>query len=219
MKRDRIKLAAVVFTILCFTAVSGNLTPELQRVAQVVKNDTVVFSIRSEPLLYGSISIAVEAFCLSAFVVMLMKLRKVMIVLSVLQIVQSKQVNAATLPSFVYKNDKTTPAPSKLFFENIDLTIEHYILILCIGIFITLILLLVYTCKCKSTKTILIVELTNGDSCIHSLSLCPTYWEIKVPHDISKITIQGMWSPTVSFDWDTFEIKNKLNENKIQLKS
>lgn len=47
---------------------------------------------------------------------------------------------------------------------------------------------------------------------LHYLLLCPNYWKITVPQDISCIQVQGLWNPVVTFNWDVFQEKNLLNE-------
>ena len=211
----------------------------LQKMAKAARKESVVFRSLTEPLISGNILLednwpttdnvilyvtsAVAIFSLIAFIVTFLKLRKVLLILSILQQTHINKVNAATMPSFVYKYDKTTQVPSKIFFQTIDLTIEHYILILCICILLIGTATLIYTVKCKSKQTVLLAELTNGESCVHvplrALTVCPTYWNIKPPSDISIVSIRGLISPTVSFEWDNFELDNKLTGKKIKVKN
>ena len=139
-----------------------------------------------------------------------------------MQNVHVSKTNASTIPSLVYKNDNTTPAPTKLFFK-IDLTLDHYILAVCILILLILVGKLVYKFKTNFNKTILIAELTNGDTCVHiplrALAVCPTYWTINVPKEISIISIRGLISPIVYFEWDHFDMTNKLTEKKDKAKN
>ena len=71
---------------------------------------------------------AVAAFCFICLILVSIKLRKVLIILSVLQNSAMRPVEAFTVPSFVYKSQETTPLPSKYFWENLDITLDHYIL-------------------------------------------------------------------------------------------
>ena len=117
----------------------------LQKMAKAAKRkESVVFRSLTEPLISGYISIAdnwpttdkvilyftrgIAIFSLIAFIVTFLKLRKVLLILCILQQTHINKVNAATMPSFVYKYDKTTQVPSKIFIQTIDLTTEHYIL-------------------------------------------------------------------------------------------
>ena len=210
----------------------------LEKMAEAARNESVIFRSLTEPLLSGDISIdqswpttdkiilyataAVAIFSLIAFIVTFLKLRKVLVILTVLQNVNINKANASTLPSLVYKNDNTTPAPTELFFK-IDLTIDHYILAMCILILLFLVSKLIYKYKNKCSKTVLLAELTNGETCVHiplrAMSLCPNYWNINVPKEVSIISIQGLVSPIVYFEWDQFDMTNKLTGTKMQVKN
>ena len=59
-------------------------------------------------------------------------------------------------------------------------------------------------------------EFSNDKQCafvpLIQLNLCPTYWSITILKQISVISIQGLWSPKLSINWDEFKIKSKLND-------
>ena len=146
-----------------------------------------------------------------------------MIILNVLQATQIKTTHAATVPSLIYKNDRTTLASSTFFLDTVELSMEHIILITCICNFIVLIIWIIYSYNFKTNKTIIMAEFTNGKSCVlvplRKQDLCPTYWNITIPKHISIISIQGLWSPRLSMDWDQFTIVNNLNEQQIIVQS
>lgn len=207
----------------------------LQKMAKAASQESVVFKSLTDSLLAGSISLedtwpssndiilyvttAVAGFSLIAFIITFLKLRKVILILTVLQ--QAHKVKAATLPSFIYKNQQPTATPTNYIFDNIDLTIEHYILTLCIFILLFVVILFVHVVKCKRNRTVVLAELTDGESCVHvplmALAVCPTYWDIRSPHEVAMVTISGKLSPIVHFDWDQFELTNKLTNKTLHV--
>ena len=104
----------------------------LQKMAKAAREESVVFKSLTDPILSGDISLddnwssteniilyvssGMAAFCMIAFVLTWLKLRKVLIIVSVLQ--NSQGAQASTLPSFIYKNEKNHCATSKIFFRN-----------------------------------------------------------------------------------------------------
>ena len=118
---------------------------------------------------------------------------------------------------------KTTVQPPKYFFETVDLTVEHFILVICFCILFLLIIIAIYTVRCKSGGTVLFAEITNGETCVHiplrTLTMCPTYWSIKSPSEVSSVTVRGKLSPTIEFHWSDFEMMNKLTNRKICIQS
>ena len=94
----------------------------LQKMAKAATDNAQIFQSLTDPLLTGDISLndnwpsrdtiilyvtsAVAALAFVAFIITFQKLRKVLIIVSVLQ--RAQQTKAATLPSFVYQNNKTT---------------------------------------------------------------------------------------------------------------
>ena len=194
----------------------------LKKMAEAARYESVVFRSLTEPLLSGDIAInqtwpttdniilyvtsaTIAIFSLVAFIISFLKLRKVLLILTVLQNVHVSKTNATTVPSLVYKNDNTTPAPTKLFFE-INLTFDHYILSVCIVILLIPFGKLIYRFKTKFYKTVLVAELINGDTCVHialrTLAVCPAYWPISVPKKVFIISIRVLISPIVYFEWD-----------------
>ena len=72
-----------------------------------------------------------------------------------------------------------------------------------ICILVLLIIISIYIFKCRTNKTMLLAEITNGEPCVYiplkRLSVCPTYWTIKSPSNVLSITIRGKRSPTIEF--------------------
>ncbi|XP_052809655.1 uncharacterized protein LOC128238123 isoform X1 [Mya arenaria] len=213
----------------------------LEKMAQSAKTDAMVFQSLTDPLLTGDIMLednwpstddillycttSIAAFCLIALILISLKLRKLMIVVSVLQNTGVQKVQATTLPSFIYKKPETTPAPTNYIWEQLGITLDHYILAFVIMSCVMVSVLLVKTCTCRlrNRSCQIVLELTNGFSCvfvpIYNLSMCPTYWNIRVPQSISCISIQGLWTPILSFDWDDFHVENKLTHQKNNVAS
>lgn len=204
----------------------------LEKMAQSAKDDAMVFQSMTDPLLSGDIvlqddwpttdnillycTIAVVAVGSLIIILISIKLRKALIILSVMQNTSIKTVQAATVPTLKYKKQTTTQLPTDYFWENLDIPLDHYILAFTIVTMILVAILLIrnYSVRCSDTQ--IIAEITNGVTCLHfplhNLSLCPNYWKITVPQDISCIQVQGLWNPVVTFTWDGFQVQNLLNE-------
>ena len=206
----------------------------LQKMAKSAKDNSVIFSTLTDSLLSGEVSLeetesfkdillyvttAVAAFCMVAFIFLALKLRKVLIILSVLK--SAQQVHSSTIPSFVY----TTPAPvdnsQEYFWGRINFELEHWTLTLCIMSLLLLIVILANTCRPVRNKTRLMVEITNGNTSVKitlkTLTLCPTYWEVKIPKSVEQITVDGIITPIVKFDWDEFQVINKLSNQELYI--
>ena len=136
-----------------------------KKMAKAASEDANVVQSLTDPILSGDISLsnewsskdivlyvttAISVFSLIVFILTLLNLRKVLIILSVLE--NAQPVRASTLPSFVYQKVKTTEQPPKFFLETFDIATEHLILALCICILFCLIVLTVYTIRCRSRK-------------------------------------------------------------------
>ena len=142
-------------------------------------------------------------------------MRKVFIILSVLKTANVKEVQAATLPSFVYNKPAATEEPLNYFWDELDLTYDHFILTIVSITMLLVIIILLKTFRRKRSNTEILVEITNGLSCahipLHSLSMCPSYWNVTAPSNVSSITVQGLWNSRVTFAWDESLVENKLN--------
>ena len=177
--------------LLIFTTatVSGSLSPELQRM------------INS-----------------AALVITSLKSRKLLKVVSVFLLAQ--QTKAASVPSFVYQY-KTTEAPPKFFLETIDIETEHLILAICICTLFCAVILTFYTIKCRSRKTQILAEITNGNLCVRvplkALTVCPSYWKIQAPSEVSALTVRGKMSPTLEFEWDKFNLTHNLTNRTVNV--
>ena len=142
-------------------------------------------------------------------------MKKVLIVLSVLRTTNIQQVQVATLPSFVYNKPAVTEAPLNYFWDELDLTYDYYLLTIVSIIMLLVIIILIKMFRRKRSSTEIVVEITNGFSCvlipIHSLSMCPSYWNVSAPSDVSSISVQGLWNSRITFIWNKFFFENKLN--------
>lgn len=209
----------------------------LQKMAEAAKNNAMAFRTLTEPLLAGQISIedswlttkdillycttAVAGLCLFALIFVFLKLRKLVIMITFLKSTQLKQVSASTVPSFIYKRKPvSTEAPN--LFESLTLELDHYILALSICSFLFLLLVVLYLLKKQKRKNELVIELTNGQHCVRlaliTLSLCPNHWHAHLPQTLDNVSIRGLWSPVLSFDWDHFYLTNKFTDKSLSIK-
>ena len=209
----------------------------LKKIAEVTRKDSVVFQSLSDSLLSGEISIdedwpsqddillyvtmATSGLCLVALAVTLIKLRKVLIILSVLQ--NARPIKAATLPSFHYKVLTTAPPKTLAFIQDLEIDMHHWIIALLVIILIVILILSIILVKKRNKKSKLILELTSGKHCVQitlkHLPLCPSYWKINLPDDIQAISLVGTFKPVVSLDWADFTCTNKLNGQIFTVKS
>lgn len=160
---------------------------------------------------------AVPSVILVRLIFIFLKLRKILIVLSVLQSVQIKAACATAIPSFIYKPVKPTATPSTNFLETLDFSLEHGILTICTCTLLVAIAILI----CVST--LLDAEITNGFSCVrfllYSMPLCPSYWTAVIPNNITYISIKGLRSPLLHFHWDCCELINNLTDKRLVVKT
>ena len=209
----------------------------LKKMAEVTKKDSMVFQSLSDSLLSGEISIeddwpsqddillyvtmTTTGLCMVALVFTLVKLRKVLIILAVLQ--NARPIKAATLPSFHYKVITTATPKPLAFIDDLEIDMHHWIIALLIFILIVIVILSIIIVKKRSKSSKLILELTSGKHCVQitlkHLPLCPSYWNINLPDDIQAISIVGNFKPIVSLDWTDFTCTNKLNGQVFTIKS
>lgn len=155
----------------------------LKKMIENAKKDAVIFQSLTESLLDGKISIEQDWFstsyimiyvtmtttavCLVALVVMYLKLRKVLVMLSVLQASVGK-TNATAVPRFHYKS-LVTPEPLRTNpFIDLQLTWDHTIFFISCCTLIILVFWTVYWCVKKRNRVILMLELTSGENCVLS---------------------------------------------------
>ena len=152
----------------------------LRKMAEVTKNDAVVFQSLSESLLSGELSIdqdwpsqddimlyvimATTGLCLIALVLTLVKLRKILIILSVLQ--NARPIKAATLTSFHYNKVTTSTPPPVAFLKDIEIDMHHWIISLLVFILVAIVILSIIILKKRSKPSKLILELTSGKQCV-----------------------------------------------------
>ena len=146
------------------------------------------------------------------------KSRISILTLFILSCICFQQVRATTLPSFIYKNPNVTPA-TKSFWENVNIELDHVIISLQVVVILLLIAHFVIVNTSRNKKTQIICEISNGKTCVlislKQLSLCPTYWRVKIPESITNITIQGLLVPWLSFTWDDLKVTNTLTDETI----
>ena len=203
----------------------------LKKMAENAKKDAVVFQSLTESLLDGEISIEQDWFSTSnimiyvtmtitavrlvALVVMYLKLRKALVMLSVLQASVGK-TNANAVPRFHYKS-LVTPEPLRTNpFIDSQLTWDHTIFFISCCTLIILIFWTVCLCVKKRNRVILMLEVTSGENCVfislRNLPLCPSFWTVHPPQTVESIQVKGKFWPVVHFKWEKFKIVNKTNE-------
>ena len=206
----------------------------LDKMAQKAKKDAVIFQSLAEPLLGGEIELdpdwlspthimlfttmGIAAASLIALILMFFKLRKLAIMFHVLQSSVGK-ANANYVPSFHYKSpEKEIPIESHIV-DNLQLSWEHGIFVVTAFTLLIVIVYLVYKCWNKSKTNNILLELTSGNRCviipIKCPPLCPSYWDVHLPSDIKSIDVQGVFFPTVYFEWSDFKLINKTNDKTI----
>ena len=210
----------------------------LNKMAQKAKKDAVIFQSLAEPLLGGEIELdpdwlstthlmlfatmSIAAASLIALILMFFKLRKLAIMFHVLQS-SVGTVKANYVPSFHYKSTVTeTPTDSNLF-ENLQISWDHGIFVITTFTLLIIVIYLVYKSWNKSKTNTILLELTSGNRCvvlpIKSLPLCPSFWDVHLPSDIKSIDVQGVFFPTVYFEWSDFKLINKTNDKSISVGS
>ncbi|KAL4240352.1 hypothetical protein ACF0H5_001142 [Mactra antiquata] len=150
----------------------------------------------------------------------IMRVRKLCVVVAVLQKSTSCKALPSSMPSFIY-----TPAPTanekSPFLIDIDLTWEHANFIVLTLIVITFIVLLYKYLRHRHRAT-LCLEVAAGMDCIlidvMTLPLCPFNLDIKTPNQINDLAVQGSYcSSTLLVSWPDFTITNKLNNTIIHV--
>ena len=209
----------------------------LQKMAEAAKKDAMAFRTLTEPLLAGHISVenswpttddillycttAVAGLCLFLLIFVFLKLRKLLILITLLKSTHLQQVSASTVPSFIYKQNKPINTEESNFFDKLDLELDHYILALSVCTFLFIVSVTFYLLHLRRQKNALVVELTNGQHCVRvpliTLSLCPNYWQAHIPQTIDSISIRGLWYPILSFDWDRCHLKNNLTGKSLMV--
>lgn len=205
----------------------------LTKMAEKAKKDAVIFQSLTKPLLDGQIALdedwfstdnillyatmAAAASCIGGLILMFLKLRKALIIIHVLQsTVGGTKANA--IPSFHYKSQTLAPQPSHPFGD-VQLSWEHGIFVVTFCTLTIIIFSLIYLYKQRVRKTVLLLELTCGDTCvilpIKSLPLCPSSWYVQLPNNIENVRVHGKMFPKAYFTWSDFKIRNKTNETEI----
>lgn len=212
----------------------------LSKMTATAKKYAVIFQSLAEPLLDGQIQldsdwpntdnillyITTTATILLTTVLALtiLKLRKLVTALLVLEKVQKAKSMVTELPSFIYKANSNIPnKESSTINFSIDLTWDqaNFILLSALSFVFIAILWKHYQFKIKSK---LCLEITCGEKCVWldniQLPMCPTYYNINVPTSISDLEIKGPWySPKLYVSWPDFTIKNTLTDEITNIKS
>lgn len=209
----------------------------LRKMADATKRDQVVFETLTEPLLEGEINVkdswphlsdiltilamGVGSLALLGVAWLFVKLRSLAAALFLLQ--QVSRSKSMTPPIFQYELP-STPAPES---DTISLAIfEEFSWIhasLVLNVFTVFILLGIVSMlwKRKPNGTFLYLELTNSTNCtlipIMHLPLCPSYWDIHHPRDISDLSLAPLPSCKLLADWPGFKVTNKLTRNSISV--
>ncbi|XP_060591477.1 uncharacterized protein LOC132746373 [Ruditapes philippinarum] len=210
----------------------------LSRMVDLAKQDTAAFQSLTEPLLDGLIDIQSEWPNLNSILIFstmgvtaglflstvwsCIKIKKLLVTVTILKNVQTASaLPTSPIPSFIYKTNPKPTDDSSLPTIYIDLTWEHAILFVCLLHF-AFVLFTVLKKHYYNRKTILMLELTTGDSCIIlpvlSLPLCPAFCKIRAPSDISHFKIRGPWyNKKLNFSWPDFNIEDSRNSKALTM--
>ena len=212
-------------------AADGKAHLSLSKMAEVAKQDAVVFQSLTEPLLDGQIQLqnswpstsdimVLCSFSLSvvlavAFLVMVCKVRKMSIMLATLTRVSSAKAMATGLPSFVY--EKNTESEQDVSHSlSIDITWDHANMV--ILVFNTVLLFVIlYRFSKTRTAPVILLEVTSTKQCIFipimKLPLCPFHSKIRVPQTVSNSQIVGPWySKSLQLSWSNFSVADDLTD-------
>ena len=209
----------------------------LKKMATAAKKDAVIFKHLAEPLANGLVSIpkawpdtnaflifgtmAATVLAWIVCIILVIKLRKMSIALSVMQ--QVVHVKSQTLPMLVYqKPSVSTEKPvslEQLILSEISWVHGVFILCMCI-IFILIVFLCILLYKKRSRGTILHLEVTSGCHCvmvpIMSLPLCPSYYKFSNP-TITDISVTSFPSCRLTADWQPFTVVDKQSGKSINV--
>lgn len=202
---------------------------DLDKMAQAAKQDTVAFKSLSEPLIDGLISVQADwpgttdiltivsigislLLCITVGY-MFFRLRKLAVMLLVLQQAQSIKSLSTEVPSFVYKTNNISPPPP-MWQIDFDPSWEHAIFLLCFINFVAFVLYALKQSYYKHHSTIQL-EITCGDNCVLipvlTLPLCPSYCQINLPSEICSLQITGLWyNRKLSLQWPNFQVTNSI---------
>lgn len=219
-----------------FLANDQKMHLNLSKMVERTKNDKIIFENLAEPLLEGLIDVTSSwpdlngilalagtvvasvtfIYCIWSF----FKIRALTTGLLILE--RTTSSHALTVPTFVYHPKSTTTETPfvSYMFEKLDF--NHLLLGIIAILCIIITVLIIPKCKSYSHYTFLIVEITNGSKCVTipvaKVPLCPSYWDIKLPSVIDYVEVQGFFRPVVNFEWEKFEIQNKLTKKSIYVK-
>lgn len=205
----------------------------LSKMAEVAKNDEMIFQSLTEPLLENQIqlptsfpdtgdiitlcSIGITIICLMLLIWTIYKVKKLAAALLLLQRIQQVKSASTNVPSFIYNSNSKIQSTSSTFsFDSLQLDWEHAnFIILCL---LCLLIILYILKKCYNRNTSkLYVEICSGTNCvfldIYNLPMCPTHYDVNVPSSISDLAIKkDCFSRTLIVSWPNFTIRNKLTE-------
>ena len=200
----------------------------LQKMSEKAKNEAVIYRSLTESFLEGDLTLsdmgatpkdimlfatmAATGLLTLALLFTFARLRKAIIMIEALQ--KLEKVKAASLPAFHYQRTTTDSQTPGYFWDNINLSWEHGIYSLVFLTFIATNIIIIILCKRKPNKTVLILEITTGEICVHiplkHMPLSPSYWKIDAPLSIDKIIIShDMFRPKLSFEWSGISLTNK----------
>lgn len=209
----------------------------LAKMAIAAKNDSLIFQSLTEPLLDGLITLnskwpstenilvytSLAAIVILTIVLLgtMLKVRKLIIIVTTLQNAKRCSAFVTDVPSFVYTHKPSVPEPSSPF--SIDLSLDQMnLIILCVISCVILAILLKYFRSKVNAQ--LCLEISCGKQCVLidvlHLPLCPSSVEIHTPNSISNLEVRGsLCYPTLYVVWPNFFIKNKLNDNIIYVEA
>jgi hypothetical protein len=211
----------------------------LSKMADIVKHDKIVFQSLAEPLLDGQIQLPsnwpsstdIIVYCLISVTIILvflltwtiLRLRKLIILVGVLQKAQPAKALVTNVPSFIYKSAPTDKTVNQNFNLSLDLTWEHANFIVLLTIVLSLVIILYKYLKNRH-RAMLCLEIASGKNSVlldvMHLPLCPSNLNIQTPNQIDDLQLKdSICSSTLMVSWPNFIIKNKMNETILQVEN
>lgn len=196
----------------------------LQRAAAAAKADDYIFESVADPILDGRLpeldtiwSIVVKYLSLTTASVTTIltlivvwqfyKIRTLTVAVAVLQHSSPSNALPNTHPPLHYHPDNYSPTESTV--ATADNSADEHFIYLALGL--ALIMFLYYLIKrARGCTTTLIVEITNGSSCVRipikSLSTCPRALHCTALGAVKHISVERNLWPKVTIDWGDFEL-------------
>lgn len=210
----------------------------LSKLADITKNDAVVYQSLTEPLLEGDIALTttwpttdgIITYCSSAGVIVLtvlfigtiLKVRKLAIIVATLQNTKHCDSLVTGVPSFIYTKKPQVNSQDYSMTFDLDISLDHanFALLCTITCFI---LIVVYRYFRFKTTSKLCLEITCGRQCVLvdlvQLPMCPAHFKIHLPGDVNNLSVTGCLRPKLHVSWPNFCVKSTLSNKTVDVPS